>query len=196
MKRQKIPLPANQVKLFRQLRLFIAWLWGVSVTGQLRSLIDTLERNSPPRCSLEWRSSTPPDHLTIQPCREFAFWSSQKNQEKCYLVTNVRSVLAHNCYKMSNSGSKDRGRLKARWERISLVKGGKNGPSYISWKNPSKAELIRRVSFSTEPIERVCMPSKGKFISKKKSHCSLWIEIKGVALARKGASQSLYRVLI
>jgi len=178
----KNPLP-NQVKLFRT-SLFIACL-GVSVTGHFGASLTHGEEFLTE--VLPWNEEfDAPQSLTIN-LAEFA--SDLSENQEMLLVTNVRSVLAHNCYKC-HSGSKIEGELRLD-EKEYIFKGGENGP-VISPGNPSQSELIRRVSLSKN--HKDVMPSKGKLLSKEEiALLTLWIE-KGALWPEGVPQQSLYRV--
>jgi hypothetical protein len=100
------------------------------------------------------------------------FASDRSENQEMLFVTNVRSVLAHNCYKC-HSGSKIIGELRLD-EREYILQGGENGP-VISPGNPFQSKLIRRVSLSKK--HKDAMPSKGKLLSKEEiALLTLWIE--------------------
>lgn len=178
----KKPLP-NQIKLFRT-SLFIACL-GVSVSGHFGASLTHGEEFLTEM--LPWNEEfDAPESLTINLAE---FTSDLSENQEMLLVTNVRSVLAHNCYKC-HSGSKIKGELRLD-EKEYIFKGGENGP-IISPGNPSQSELIRRVSLSKN--HKDVMPSKGKSLSKEEiSLLTLWIE-KGALWPDGVPQQSLYRV--
>jgi len=127
-----------------------------------------------------------PQSLTV----DLATFASELSPEKeIQLVTNVRSVLAHNCYKC-HSGAKIEGELRLD-EKEFVFAGGENGPIIVPG-NPSQSELIRRVSLSKNHKE--VMPEKGKLLSKEEIQLlSLWVE-KGAPWPDGVAQQSVYRV--
>jgi len=189
MKRAKNPL-LIRFKLFSAFRLFIACF------GWCR-LPDTSEphwhngENSSPRWlpwneefdapQSHWRSTLPNLLLIFHEIR------------KCYWWPNVRSVLAHNCYRMSfkvffpKIPREDSGSMKKTY-----FKGGENGPVYISGNTP-KVEL----NFAVFPFqERIKMLSfqRPNYSSKRSNRTAshFWID-KRCALARSVPQQSLYR---
>jgi uncharacterized membrane protein len=178
----KNPLP-NQIKLFRT-SLLIACL-GVSVTGHFGASLTHGEEFLTDM--LPWNEDfEAPESLTVNLAE---FTSDLSENQEMLLVTNVRSVLAHNCYKC-HSGSKIEGELRLD-EKEYIFKGGENGP-VISPGNPSQSELIRRVSLSKN--HKDAMPSKGKLLSKEEiALLTLWIE-KGAPWPEGVSQQSLYRV--
>ena len=118
-----------------------------------------------------------------------SFESEISPEKEIQLVTNVRSVLAHNCYKC-HSGAKIEGELRLD-EKEFVFAGGENGAVIVPG-NPAESELIRRVSLSKN--HKDVMPSKGKLLSKEEIQLlSLWVE-KGAPWPDGVAQQSVYRV--
>src|SRR5690606_17368662 len=130
--------------------------------------------------------SDAPESLTIDLA---TFTADISPDQEIQLVTNVRSVFAHNCYKC-HSGSKIEGELRLD-EKEFVFAGGENGP-VIEPGNPGASELIRRISLSKNHDD--VMPSKGKLLSKDEIKLlTLWIE-KGAPWPDGVAQQSVYRV--
>nr|WP_051315170.1 DUF1549 domain-containing protein [Algoriphagus terrigena] len=130
--------------------------------------------------------SDAPESLTIDLS---TFTADISPDQEIQLVTNVRSVFAHNCYKC-HSGSKIEGELRLD-EKEFVFAGGENGP-VIEPGNPGASELIRRISLSKNHDD--VMPSKGKLLSKDEIKLlTLWIE-KGAPWPDGVAQQSIYRV--
>ena len=130
--------------------------------------------------------SEAPESLTIDLA---AFTSDISPDQEIELVTNVRSVLAHNCYKC-HSGAKIEGELRLD-EKEFVFAGGENG-AIIEPGNPQNSDLIRRISLSKNHDD--VMPSKGKLLSKDEIKLlTLWIE-KGAPWPDGVAEQSIYRV--
>ena len=127
-----------------------------------------------------------PPSLTV----DLATFTSELSPEKeIQLVTNVRSVLAHNCYKC-HSGAKIEGDLRLD-EKEFVFAGGENGPVIVPGE-PSQSELIRRISLSKN--NKDVMPEKGKLLSKEEIQLlTLWVE-KGAPWPDGVAQQSVYRV--
>ena len=126
-----------------------------------------------------------PESLTINLA---SFTSDLSENQEMLLVTNVRSVLAHNCYKC-HSGSKIEGELRLD-EKEFVFEGGENGP-VISPGNPAQSELIRRISLSKN--HKDVMPSKGRTLSKDEIELlRIWIA-KGAPWPEGVPQQSIYR---
>ncbi len=127
-----------------------------------------------------------PESLTLDLA---AFTSELSPDREIQLVTNVRSVLAHNCYKC-HSGAKIEGKLRLD-EKEFVFAGGENG-SILVPGNPGESEMIRRISLSKNHDD--VMPSKGKLLSKDEIKLlTLWIE-KGAPWPDGVAQQSIYRM--
>lgn len=93
-------------------------------------------------------------------------------QDMLTLLTGVRTVFAHNCYKC-HSSDKIKGELRLD-ERDLVFKGGENG-AIIQSGDPDQSELIRRISLP-EGHDDV-MPNKGDLLSKNEiALISLWVE--------------------
>ena len=130
--------------------------------------------------------SEAPESLTIDLA---TFTADISPDQEIQLVTNVRSVLAHNCYKC-HSGAKIEGELRLD-EKEFVFAGGENG-QIIEPGNPVESELIRRISLSKNHED--VMPSKGKLLSKDEIQLlTLWIK-KGAPWPDGVAQQSVYRV--
>jgi uncharacterized membrane protein len=127
-----------------------------------------------------------PQSITV----DLATFASELSPEKeIQLVTNVRSILAHNCYKC-HSGAKIEGELRLD-EKEFVFAGGENGKVIIPG-NVDESELIRRISLSKN--HKDVMPSKGKLLSQDEIQLlRLWVE-KGAPWPDGVAQQSIYRV--
>lgn len=173
----------NTIKSYRTL-LFLSGI-GVGITGHFGAslthgedfLTEVLPRN---------QDQEAPQSLTVN----LASFASELSPEKeIQLVTNVRSVLAHNCYKC-HSGAKIEGELRLD-EKEFVFSGGENGKVIIPGK-PDESELIRRISLSKN--HKDVMPSKGKLLRKDEIQLlRLWVE-KGAPWPDGVAQQSVYRV--
>ncbi|PZV83598.1 putative membrane protein [Algoriphagus aquaeductus] len=155
----------------------VAGHFGASLTHGEDYLTEVLPQNS---------DQEAPPSLTV----DLASFASELSPEKeIQLVTNVRSVLAHNCYKC-HSGAKIEGELRLD-EKEFVFAGGENGPIIVPG-NPGQSELIRRISLSKN--HKDVMPEKGKLLSKEEIQLlTLWIE-KGAPWPDGVAQQSVYRV--
>jgi uncharacterized membrane protein len=136
---------------------------------------------------LPWNQETDaPESLTVNLA---SFTSELTPDREIELVTNVRSVLAHNCYKC-HSGAKIEGKLRLD-EKEYVFAGGESGP-VIQPGNPEASDLIRRISLNNN--HKDVMPSKGKLLSKEEiSLLTIWVE-KGAPWPDGVAQQSVYRV--
>lgn len=104
------------------------------------------------------------------------------------LNTNVRTILAHNCYSCHNA-TKTKGGLRLDKKEF-IFKGGENGPILIAG-NPAKSEIIRRIKLPDSHDD--AMPSKGKRLTKKEIEMlEYWIKLGAPWL--NGPEKSLYRV--
>lgn len=81
-------------------------------------------------------------------------------QERLMLLTGVRTVFAHTCYRC-HSSDKIKGELRLD-KRELVFKGGENGP-VIEAGNPENSELIRRISLPAGHED--VMPNKGDLLS-------------------------------
>ncbi|TDQ16359.1 cytochrome c [Algoriphagus boseongensis] len=151
--------------------------FGASLTHGEDYLTEVLPGNS--------ETSAPPS-LTI----DLATFSSEISpDQEIQLVTNVRSVFAHNCYKC-HSGAKIEGELRLD-EKEFVFAGGESGP-ILEPGNPEKSELIRRISLSKN--HKDVMPEKGNLLSKDEIRLlTLWVE-KGAPWPDGVEQQSVYRV--
>ena len=111
-----------------------------------------------------------------------------ENQE-IGLVTNVRMVLAHNCYKC-HSGAKIEGELRLD-EKEFVFQGGENGPVILPG-NSADSELIRRITLPKN--HKKLMPAKGKQLSDEEIALLIfWID-QGAPWPEGVPQQSIYRV--
>lgn len=176
------PKPSS-IKIYRTL-LFttgigigLAGHFGASLTHGEEFLTEVLPWNA---------ESEAPEFLTIDLA---TFTSDLSPEQEIKLVTNVRSVLAHNCYKC-HSGAKIEGELRLD-EKEYVFAGGESGAVIIPG-NPAESELIRRISLSKN--HKDVMPEKGKLLSKEEIQLlTVWVE-KGAPWPEGVEQQSVYRV--
>lgn len=155
----------------------LAGHFGAALTHGEGYLTEVLPKNSDEQA---------PESLTVDIA---TFASTLSPDQEIQLVTNVRSILAHNCYKC-HSGAKTEGKLRLD-EKEFVFAGGENGPVIIPG-NPGQSELIRRISLSKNHKE--VMPEKGKLLSKEEIQLlTFWLE-KGAPWPDGVAQQSIYRV--
>lgn len=106
------------------------------------------------------------DEYDAAPATDFNFASYQEDsvklnvQDEMKLNVQVRSILAHNCYKCHGS-EKVKGELRLDSKQMAF-KGGENGPVIIPG-NPENSELYKRISLPSN--HKDVMPSKGKKLS-------------------------------
>lgn len=179
----KRKVKSKSVPLYRTL-LFLSGI-GVGLAGHFGASLthgeDFLTEVLP------WKEDAEaPESMTIDLA---TFTSDLSPDQEIKLVTNVRSVLAHNCYKC-HSGAKIEGELRLD-EKEFVFAGGENGPVLVPG-NPAESDLIRRISLSKNHDD--VMPSKGKLLSKEEIKLlTLWIE-KGAPWPDGVEQQSIYRV--
>jgi uncharacterized membrane protein len=174
---------STTIKAYRSL-LFLTGI-GIGVAGHFGASLthgeDYLTEVLPQQAYQE-----APQSLTV----DLSTFAAELSPEKeIQLVTNVRSVLAHNCYKC-HSGAKIEGELRLD-EKEFVFAGGENGPIVIPG-DPAQSELIRRISLPSG--HKKVMPEKGKLLSKEEIQLlTLWVE-KGAPWPDGVAQQSVYRV--
>ena len=176
-------LPSTR-KIYRIL-LFASGL-GIGIAGHLGASLTHGEgflTKAIPPWEEEWEA---PESITLDLS---SFAADLSVEKEIQLVTNVRSVLAHNCYKC-HSGAKIEGELRLD-EKEYVFAGGENGQILVPG-NPGESELIRRISLAKNHKE--VMPSKGKLLKAEEIQLlTLWIE-KGAPWPLGVAQQSVYRV--
>jgi uncharacterized membrane protein len=103
------------------------------------------------------------------------------------LNLEVRTILAHNCSNCHGE-AKHKGELRLDKKEF-VLKGGENGPVIVPG-DPSKSEMIRRITLPTGHKE--AMPTKGKRLTQQEiSVLKFWIE-KGAPYPDK--EKSIYRI--
>lgn len=136
---------------------------------------------------LPWKATEQPTDL---PKIDLANFSSNPSEnQEIGLVTNVRMVLAHNCYKC-HSGAKIEGELRLD-EKEFVFQGGENGPVILPG-NSADSELIRRITLPKN--HKKLMPAKGKQLSDEEIALLIfWID-QGAPWPEGVPQQSIYRV--
>src|SRR5215217_1884075 len=110
-------------------------------------------------------------------------------QQEAELNTEVRAILAHNCYKC-HGAEKVKGDLRLDGKHMAF-KGGENGPVIVSG-NAEESELYRRINLPAD--HKDVMPSKGKKLPEKDiATIRFWIA-KGAPWPEDGSAKSAYRV--
>lgn len=126
---------------------------------------------------------------------DFNFASYQEDsvklneQEEMKLNVQVRSILAHNCYKCHGS-EKVKGELRLDSKQM-VLKGGENGPVIVPG-DPVNSELYKRISLPSN--HKDVMPAKGKKLSEGDIELlKFWIS-KGAPWPEGTDKQNIYRV--
>lgn len=183
LRKSELNPSASSIKTYRfflfltGIGIGLAGHFGAALTHGEDYLTEVLPKNSDEQA---------PESLTVDIT---TFASTLSPDQEIQLVTNVRSILAHNCYKC-HSGAKTEGKLRLD-EKEFVFAGGENGPVIIPG-NPGQSELIRRISLSKNHKE--VMPEKGKLLSKEEIQLlTFWLE-KGAPWPDGVAQQSIYRV--
>lgn len=110
-------------------------------------------------------------------------------KQEIELNTEVRAILAHNCYKCHGS-EKVKGDLRLDGKHVAF-KGGENGPVIVPG-NPQESEIFKRISLPAD--HKDVMPSKGKKLAEKDIEIvRFWIE-KGAPWPDDGTKQNVFRV--
>lgn len=110
-------------------------------------------------------------------------------KEEMELNVQVRSILAHNCYKC-HGPEKIKGELRLDSKKM-IFKGGKDGP-VIEPGDPEKSDLYKRISLPSN--HKDLMPSKGKRLSEGDiAVIKFWIQ-KGAPWPEGVDKQTIYRV--
>jgi uncharacterized membrane protein len=183
LRKSELNPSASSIKTYRfflfltGIGIGLAGHFGAALTHGEDYLTEVLPKNSDEQA---------PQSLTVDIA---TFSSTLSPDQEIQLATNVRSILAHNCYKC-HSGAKIEGKLRLD-EKEFVFAGGENGP-VIFPGNPSQSELIRRISLSKN--HKDVMPEKGKLLSKEEIQLlTFWVE-KGAPWPDGVAQQSIYRV--
>ncbi|MHA4896781.1 DUF1549 domain-containing protein [Pedobacter sp. PWIIR3] len=110
-------------------------------------------------------------------------------QQEIELNTEVRAILAHNCYKC-HGADKVKGDLRLDSKHL-VFKGGENGLVVIPG-SASESELFKRINLPAD--HKDVMPAKGKKLQDKDiATIKFWID-KGAPWPEDGSKQNVYRV--
>ncbi|MCL6259580.1 PSD1 and planctomycete cytochrome C domain-containing protein [Aquiflexum sp. TKW24L] len=174
-----------KIKAYRTV-LFIA-AFGVGISGHFGASLthgeDFLTETFP------WNNSNTYDSGSFDLAAYESGASGLSPEKEMQLIGEVRTVLAHNCYKC-HSGAKTEGELRLD-EREFVFQGGESG-AVISPGNPDESELFRRISLPKN--HKDAMPSKGKHLSKEEIDLiGFWIA-KGAPWPDGAEQKSVYRV--
>jgi uncharacterized membrane protein/mono/diheme cytochrome c family protein len=139
--------------------------------------------------TLPWNGSNSYDSGSFDLAYYESVTSGLSPEKEMQLIGEVRTILAHNCYKC-HSGAKVEGELRLD-EREFVFQGGESG-AIISLGNPNESEIIRRISLPKN--HKDVMPSKGRHLSKEEIDLiSFWIA-KGAPWPDGAEQKSVYRV--
>jgi uncharacterized membrane protein len=176
----------NKIKLYRgilfttTIGVIIAGHLGASLTHGEDYLIEVLPWNYDDSQSLL---------LDIDMAAYESFDEGLTSEAQLRLIGEVRTILAHNCYKC-HSGAKIEGELRLDSKEF-VFKGGESGEVILPG-NPQKSELIRRINLPKN--HKDVMPSKGNPLNKEEiSLLTLWIE-KGAPWPEGADQTKIYRV--
>jgi uncharacterized membrane protein/mono/diheme cytochrome c family protein len=162
----------KDIKLIKPYRVILILAGvGVSVAGHLGAALTH---------GTDYLSSTLPwsDDYEAVPDKKFDF-ASYKNdtvklnkKEEMELNVQVRSILAHNCYKC-HGPEKIKGELRLDSKKL-IFKGGEDGPVIVPG-DLAKSDLYRRISLPAN--HKDVMPAKGKKLSEGDiATIKFWIE--------------------
>nr|WP_068886479.1 DUF1549 domain-containing protein [Pedobacter panaciterrae] len=176
----------KQVKVYRGL-LFSTAI-GVSVAGHFGANLthggDFLSSTLPWSKDYEIKSS---DNFSLVTLKGDTAKLTKKQEVE--LNTEVRAILAHNCYKC-HGADKVKGDLRLDGKHVAF-KGGENGPVIVPG-SPQESEIFKRISLPAD--HKDVMPSKGKKLAEKDIEIvRFWIE-KGAPWPDDGSKQNVFRV--
>jgi len=136
-----------------------------------------------------WNGGNPYDSGNFDLASYESGTSGLSPDKEMQLIGEVRTILAHNCYKC-HSGAKIEGELRLD-EKEFVFQGGESGAILIPG-NPSESELIRRINLPKN--HKDVMPAKGQHLTKEEIELiGFWIE-KGAPWPDGAAQMSIYRV--
>ncbi|NRF40274.1 DUF1549 domain-containing protein [Pedobacter foliorum] len=180
----------KQIIVYRGLLFFTAI--GVSVAGHFGANLthggDFLTSTLP------WSK----DHKETKPTQKFDFVAFKAKaadttkldkKQEVELSTEVRAILAHNCYKC-HGAEKVKGDLRLDGKHVAF-KGGENGPVIIPGK-PEESELYKRISLPADHED--IMPSKGGKLSQKDIDIVRFWIAKGAPWPEDGSKATVFRV--
>lgn len=179
----------NQFNLIKPYRavLILAGI-GVSVAGHFGASLT--HGNDYLSSTLPWS-----EDYEAAPIKKFDFASYKdgtaklNKKEEMELNVQVRSILAHNCYKC-HGPEKIKGELRLDSKKM-IFKGGEDGPVIIPG-NLTKSDLFRRISLPSN--HKDVMPSKGKKLSEGDiATIKFWIQ-KGAPWPQGVDKETNYRV--
>ncbi len=182
-------LKANKFNLIKPYRavLLLAGL-GVCVAGHFGASLT--HGNDYLSATLPWS-----EDYEATPVKKFDFASYKEdsvklnNKEEMELNVQVRSILAHNCYKC-HGPEKIKGELRLDSKKM-IFKGGEDGPVIIPG-DLTKSDLYRRITLPSN--HKDVMPSKGKKLAEGDiATIKFWIQ-KGAPWPEGTDKENNYRV--
>lgn len=165
-------LKKNKINLIKPYRaiVFVAGV-GIGVAGHFGSSLT--HGNDYLSATLPWSKD-----YQSSPVKQFDFAAFKADtvklnkKEELELNMQVKTILAHNCYKC-HGPEKIKGELRLDSKKM-LFKGGEDGPVIVAG-NPLKSDLFRRISLPSN--HKDLMPSKGKKLSENNiATIKLWIQ--------------------
>ncbi|MEX2511347.1 MAG: DUF1549 domain-containing protein [Cyclobacteriaceae bacterium] len=176
----------GKIKAFR-ISLFLT-AFGVSIAGHFGASLTHGEDFL--TSTLPWTEAEySPADINIDLTSFEAADGSMGEEQQIKLVSQVRAVFAHNCYKC-HSEVKTKGELRLDTKEFAF-EGGESGPVIVPG-NPGNSEIVRRINLPKDHKES--MPSKGKVLSSEEiALISFWID-KGAPWPDGAEDVSVYRV--
>ena len=178
---------SNLIKVYRGFLLFSAV--GVTAAGHFGASLthgDTYITSVVPWSEDYEGDLVGGNNISLSSLKEGSGNLSQEQEVE--LNGQVRTILAHNCYKC-HSSDKTKGELRLD-ERDLVFKGGESGPIIIPG-DPEKSEIVRRIALPRSHKES--MPGKGKLLSKEEIEViTYWV--KSGAPWPEGGQNNIFRV--
>jgi uncharacterized membrane protein len=173
------------IKWFR-LSLFLTSL-SVIITGHLGAALTHGENYLTE--TFPWESSNNYQAHSFELTRYGDISAGLSLEKEIQLIGEVRTILAHNCYKC-HSGAKVEADLRLD-SKEGVFKGGESG-EILKAGNASSSEIIRRITLPKN--HKDVMPSKGKLLSKDEiALLGFWID-RGAPWPNEAENPSIYRV--
>ncbi|MEI7583065.1 DUF1549 domain-containing protein [Runella sp.] len=157
-------LRSGRIPLYRSL-LFLT-VAGVTITGHYGALLTHGNDYLTSMFSPNRKKNSSGDAITDAQAKKPRFVLPTTNKplvskQIADLNIDVRTIMAHNCYKC-HSATKSKGGLRLDTKEL-IFKGGEGGPVIVLGR-PEKSELIRRIKLPAGHDD--AMPTKGKMLSK------------------------------
>lgn len=181
-------LSKNQKRFLKWFRasLFLTSL-SVIITGHLGASLTHGENYFTE--TLPWTESNNYQTHSFELTRYGDISTGLSPEKEIQLIGEVRTILAHNCYKC-HSGAKVEADLRLD-SKEAVFKGGESG-EILKAGNASSSEIIRRISLAKS--HKDVMPSKGKLLGKDEiALLGFWID-QGAPWPDETENPSIYRV--